>query len=112
MSAARELTTCVSVDRYSVERRMPAPRPPRRTSQPARWSRAAFSATKFAMAPPEMMSAARARRHAERLGANQRVRCSSISVAAGESSHPPTFMLSPAASRSAAAPGTVPAPET
>ncbi len=35
---------------------------------------------------------------------------SSISVAAGERSQPPTFAFSPEASRSAAAPGTVPAP--
>ena len=42
--------------------------------------------------------------------ANQRPRCSSISVAPGESRQPPTFWLSAAASRSAAAPGTVPAP--
>ncbi len=44
--------------------------------------------------------------------ASQRVRCSSSSVAAGESVHPPTLGLSAAASRSAAAPGTVPEPET
>ena len=34
----------------------------------------------------------------------------STSVAAGESTQPPTFALRPAASRSATAPGTVPPP--
>ncbi len=44
--------------------------------------------------------------------ANVDVRCRSISEADGESSQPPAFMFMPEASRSAAAPGTVPAPLT
>jgi hypothetical protein len=44
--------------------------------------------------------------------ANQRVSAISISVDDGASRQPPPFMLMPAASRSAAAPGTVPAPDT
>ena len=110
MSAPRELTTWVSVDMYIVSGGWPA-RPSVRTFHPARWSRAVFRPTKFAMAPPDKTSPPAPSGNPNSSVANHRMRCSSISDAAGESCHPPTFALSPAASRSETAPGTVPAPE-
>ena len=65
-----------------------------------------------AMAPPDVSSPPAASPMPKTSCANQRHRWSSISVAAGASSHPPAFMLRPEASRSAADPGTVPAPDT
>ena len=110
MSAARALTTWVSEDMYMVSRG-PAATPRRRTFQPARLSRAALRAMKFAMAPPEAIIPPAPSGIPNTSCANQRVRASSISVAEGASRHAPMFAFSPAASRSAAAPGTVPAPE-
>ena len=67
MSAPRELTTCVSVDMYIVSRGCPAS-PSSRTFHPARWSRAVFSPTKFAMAPPERTRPPEPSRQPEQLG--------------------------------------------
>lgn len=108
MSAPRELTTWVSTDMY-IARGGPAATPFVRTSHPAFRSRATLSATKLAIAPPDtrIPPAVGGSPNCE---ANHRMRCCSISDAEGESIHPPRFMLRPAASRSAAAPGTVPAP--
>ena len=84
-------------------------RPASRTAIPRRSSRAHFSATKLAIAPPVSTSPAAVSGSPKR-PASQRVRCSSISVAAGASRKAPTFGLIPAASSSAAAAGTVPGP--
>jgi hypothetical protein len=64
---------------------------------------------KFAIAPPDVIMPPAVAGSPNR-EANQRVRWSSISVAAGEWRQPPRFWLIAAASRSATAPGTVPAP--
>ena len=108
MSAARSVTTWTSSEAYRT-RGGPAATPSLRTSQEAFTSRATFSATKFAIAPPETKRPPAAA-GSPNISANQRRRASSTSVAAGESRHPPTFMLTPDASMSATAPGTVPAP--
>ena len=84
--------------------------PSARTSPGARASRAALSAVKLDAAPPLVMRPPAPAGRPKR-SAIQRMRCSSSSVAPGERLHPPTFGLRPAASRSAAAPGTVPEPE-
>ncbi len=64
------------------------------------------------MAPPEVSAPPDPSGMPNISQANHRVSAISISTADGPSRHPPAFMLRPDASRSAAAPGTVPAPET
>ena len=110
MSAPRIDTMCVSVETYrpSVG---PAPTPSFRMSQPAFASRATFSAMKLAIAPPEVSAPPEPTGSPKISCANHRVNASSISVPDGARRHPPVFMFRPDASRSAAAPGTVPAPE-
>ena len=81
-------------------------------SQPARESRAIFRAIRFAIAPPDVKAPAAPSGMPNICWANHRVSAISISTADGASRQPPAFMLMPAASSSAAAPGTVPAPET
>ena len=107
-SAASTLVACASVDAYIVIRAPPSPS--RRTDPGAPASRAALRAVKLDVAPPVVISPPEPSGSPNRR-ANSRIRCSSSSLAAGESTQPPQFGLSPAASRSAAAPGTVPAPE-
>ena len=110
MSAPRIETMCVSVDTYTASVG-PAATPSLRMSHPAFASRATFSAMKFAIAPPDVSAPPAVEGNPNTSCANQRANPSSISVAAGARRHPPAFPLSPDASRSAAAPGTVPAPE-
>ena len=63
----------------------PAPATPRsRTSTPSRWSRAHFSPTKLAIAPPVMIIPP-APSGSPKREASQRVRWSSISAAPGPS---------------------------
>ena len=78
-------------------RRGPAATPRRRTFHPARLSRAALSAMKFAMAPPDVIIPPAPSGNPNTSCANHRVRASSISVAAGPRRHPPTFAFRPAA---------------
>ena len=85
--------------------------PSRRVFHPAMWSRAAFSPTMLAIAPPDTSRPAASSPMPNR-AANHRTRFCSISLAEGESCHPPTFMLTPDASMSTTAPGTVPLPVT
>jgi hypothetical protein len=66
---------------------------------------------KFAIAPPDVSAPPDVAGRPKTSCANQRQSPSSISVADGARRHPPAFMFNPEASRSAAAPGTVPAPE-
>ena len=65
----------------------------------------------FAIAPPDTSRPA-APSPRPNWVANQRTMWCSISLAEGDSCHPPTFMLTAAASISATAPGTVPLPVT
>ena len=99
---------CASVEAYKATGPAAAT-PASRTAIPRRSSRAHFSATKLAIAPPVSTSPAAVSGSPKR-PASQRVRCSSISVAAGARRKAPAFGLIPAASSSAAAAGTVPGP--
>ena len=88
--------------------RRPAPRPP--PPVPRARSRAIFRPTKFAIAAAGDHLAARPLREAE-AAREPATSAPPIVVAPGLSLKPPVFWLNAAASRSAAAPGTVPAPE-
>lgn len=109
MSAARELTTWDSVDAYMVSGCSPRS-PLCRTLHPAIASRASLRPANADIAPPLVTKPPAVAGSPSRL-ANQRTSWSSISVAPGANLQPPTFWLMAAASRSAAAPGIVPAPE-
>ena len=108
MSAASAIVACASSDAYRTSR-IPST-PSARTSPGACASRAALRAVKFDAAPPLVISPP-APSGRPNLPAIQRMRWSSSSLAPAERLQPPTFGLRPAASRSAAAPGTVPEPE-
>ncbi len=108
MSTARSVVTWTSLLAYTATG--PAlPTPALRTFRPSWWSRAAFSAVKFAIAPPDTSSPPAAG-GSPKVDTSQRMSERSISVAPGDSRQPPRFMFRPEASRSAATPGTVPAP--
>ncbi len=110
MSAARTTEPWISSETYTASGGA-LRSPSSRTLLPPRASRASLRPVKFAIDPPERTIPPLPSGSPNRC-ANHCVRCSSISVAPGASCHPPTFWFSPAASRSANAPGTVPGPTT